>query len=168
MVRRACFTMSSTERPWLADLSKMPLSCSPFDFPVWFCFGCGFLFWEPWPKVAPPNRVWLHDCSNKHKEVSSSPIWVSRSKRSFKNGLLYTVYIYIHILWIDDILYYLRNPGMMINTNKQWFPLLSKWCRILFIHSMLLNSGDQSLEYERTHPTTSTIPYHCVVGRLSN
>ena len=29
------------------------------------------------------------------------------------------------------------NDGSTVNTNKQWFPMVSKWCRILSIHSMI-------------------------------
>ena len=43
------------------------------------------------------------------------------------------------ILWMDEILHHLRNLGMNdspVNTNKQWLPMVSKWCRILSIHSI--------------------------------
>ena len=29
--------------------------------------------------------------------------------------------------WMDGILHHLRNGGMM-NANRQWFPMVSKWC----------------------------------------
>ena len=28
------------------------------------------------------------------------------------------------------------NDDSLVNTNKQWLPMVSKWCRILSIHSM--------------------------------
>ena len=37
------------------------------------------------------------------------------------------------ILWMDETLHHLRNPGMIrfpVNTNKPWFPLVSKRCKI--------------------------------------
>ena len=35
---------------------------------------------------------------------------------------------------MDEILHHLRNPDMK-NANKQWFLMVSKWCRISSIHS---------------------------------
>ena len=41
---------------------------------------------------------------------------------------------------MDEILHHLRNHGWdddsLVNTNKQWFPVVLTWCRILFIHRM--------------------------------
>ena len=44
------------------------------------------------------------------------------------------------ILWMDDMLHHLRNPGMNdspINSSAQWLPMVSTWCRISSIRSML-------------------------------
>ena len=44
------------------------------------------------------------------------------------------ILLYKYILWMV-----LHHPGMMIprkNSNEQGFPMVSKWCRILSIHSM--------------------------------
>ena len=45
--------------------------------------------------------------------------------------------------WTKSISHHPRNPRMMTppaNTNKQWFPMVSKWCRILSIHSIMFIS----------------------------
>ena len=41
------------------------------------------------------------------------------------------------LLWVNQILHHLRIPGM-VNTNKQRFPMVSKWCETDFatIHSI--------------------------------
>ena len=40
---------------------------------------------------------------------------------------------------MDEILHHLRNRDSPVNANKQWFPMVSKWCRISSIHSIDLN-----------------------------
>ena len=47
------------------------------------------------------------------------------------------------LLWMDEIHFAPPkkpwNDDSPVNTNKQWFPMVSKWCRILSMHSM--NTG---------------------------
>ena len=40
---------------------------------------------------------------------------------------------------MDEILHHLRNPlkdDSPVNTSKQWFPMVLRWCRISSIHSL--------------------------------
>ena len=46
---------------------------------------------------------------------------------------------------MDKILHHLKTPGVdasPVNTNKQGFAMVSKWCRISSTHSMSIHMGN--------------------------
>ena len=77
-------------------------------------------------------------------------------------------------LWVDEIHFAPPkepwNDGYPANSNEQWFPMVSKWCRVLSIHCMITSNSEAgvlTMADAKTYQTDSAIPKALLITHRS-